>query len=142
MTSLEEMSSFIISSTIVVEMKMISIYLFYNSCRNMNQNLGNLEETILLIVAVMSEEAYGYTVSEEYVKNMGNRISISAVHTVLKRLEKKGLIKSEMGGATAERGGRRKRIFKVTKTGMDTLEFIQNNRMKLWNMMPKLNFSY
>ncbi len=123
-------------------MKIIPIYLFYNSCRNMNQNLGNLEETVLLIVAVMSEEAYGYTVSEEYVKNMGNRISISAVHTVLKRLEKKGLIKSEMGGATAERGGRRKRIFKVTKTGMDTLEFIQNNRMKLWNMMPKLNFSY
>ncbi len=132
----------LISSTIVVEMKMVFIYLFYNSCRNMNQNLGNLEETILLIVAVMQEEAYGYTVSEEYVKNMGNRISISAVHTVLKRLEKKGLIQSEMGGATAERGGRRKRIFKVTKTGMNTLEFIQNNRMKLWNMMPKLNFSY
>jgi DNA-binding PadR family transcriptional regulator len=108
----------------------------------MNQNLGNLEETILLIVAVMQEEAYGYTVSEEYLKNMGARISISAVHTVLKRLEKKGLIKSEMGGATAERGGRRKRIFKITRSGMNTLEFIQNKRMKLWNMMPKLNFSY
>lgn len=108
----------------------------------MNQNLGNLEETILLIVAVMSDEAYGYTVSEEYFRNMENRISISAVHTVLKRLEKKGLIKSEMGGATAERGGRRKRIFKVSEAGMNTLESIQNNRMKLWDMMPKLNFSY
>lgn len=107
----------------------------------MSQNLGNLEETVLLIVAVMQEEAYGYTVSEAYKSHMGNGISISAVHTVLKRLEKKGFIASKMGGATAERGGRRKRIFEVTKVGLSTLEQIQNNRMKLWDMMPKLNFS-
>ena len=107
----------------------------------MSQSLGNLEETILLIVAVMPEEAYGYTVSEAYKKHMENGISISAVHTVLKRLEKKGYIASKMGGATAERGGRRKRIFEVTKIGLNTLEQIQDNRMKLWDMMPKLNFS-
>lgn len=107
----------------------------------MNPNLGNLEETVLLIVAVMPDEAYGYTVSEAYYKHMEGRISISAIHTVLKRLEKKGLIHSEMGGATAERGGRRKRIFKVTKVGLKTLETLQENRMKLWSMMPKVNFS-
>lgn len=107
----------------------------------MSQSLGNLEETVLLIVAVRQEEAYGYTVSEAYHAHMGNRISISAVHTVLKRLEKKGLIISKMGGATAERGGRRKRIFEVTKIGLSTLEQIQANRMKLWDLMPKLNFS-
>lgn len=107
----------------------------------MSQSLGNLEETVLLIVAVMPDEAYGYTVSEAYHQHMGSRISISAIHTVLKRLEKKGLIASKMGGATAERGGRRKRIFEVTKIGLNTLEQIQNNRMKLWSMMPKLNFS-
>lgn len=107
----------------------------------MNQNLGNLEETILLIVAVMPNEVYGYTVSEAYKEYMSNRISISAVHTVLKRLEKKGLIASKMGGATAERGGRRKRIFEITKVGLSTLEQLQSNRMKLWNMMPKLNFT-
>ena len=83
----------VISSTIVVEIVRYFLYLFYNSCRYMNQNLGNLEETVLLIVAVMPEEAYGYTVSEQYKKNMGTKISISAVHTVLKRLEKKGLYK-------------------------------------------------
>ncbi len=107
----------------------------------MSQSLGNLEETVLLIVAVMADEAYGYTVAEAYKKHMANGISISAVHTVLKRLEKKGYIISKMGGATAERGGRRKRIFEVTKVGLSTLEEIQNNRMKLWEMMPKLNFS-
>ncbi|GHE56371.1 MULTISPECIES: PadR family transcriptional regulator [Roseivirga] len=108
----------------------------------MSQSLGNLEETILLLVAVMPEEAYGYTVAEAYAEHMKSRISISAIHTVLKRLEKKGLISSKMGGATAERGGRRKRIFEVTKVGLSTLEQIQESRQKLWQMMPKVNFSY
>lgn len=108
----------------------------------MNQSLGNLEETVLLIVAVLPHEAYGYTVSEAYFEYMKTKISISAIHTVLKRLEQKGLIKSKMGGATPERGGRRKRIFEVTKFGLSTLEELQQNREKLWQMMPKLNFSY
>ncbi|MEP5612174.1 MAG: PadR family transcriptional regulator [Cyclobacteriaceae bacterium] len=103
----------------------------------MAKNLGTLEETVLLIVAVTENEAYGYTVAEEYFRNVGQRISISAIHTVLKRLEKKGYIHSEMGGATKERGGRKKRIFKVTKLGFRTLEEIQEARMKLWTMMPK-----
>ncbi|NVJ46317.1 MAG: PadR family transcriptional regulator [Cytophagia bacterium] len=108
----------------------------------MNQSLGNLEETVLLIVAVIPTEAYGYTVSEAYYEHIKSRISISAIHTVLKRLEKKGFIKSKMGGATAERGGRRKRIFEVTKLGLSTLQELQESRQKLWQMMPKLNFSY
>ncbi|MEO1049333.1 MAG: PadR family transcriptional regulator [Bacteroidota bacterium] len=107
----------------------------------MSKNLGNLEETILLLVAVMIDKAYGYSVSEEYHNHFGQRISISAVHTVLKRLEDKGMIESKMGGATKERGGRKKRIFKVTNLGMNTLESLQQNRMKLWNMMPNYNVS-
>ncbi len=107
----------------------------------MSKNLGTLEETILLMVAVMQGEAYGYSLSDEYQKTFGNEITISAVHTVLKRLEKKGFIQSEMGGATSERGGRRKRIFKVTSMGMNTLQTLQENRMKLWNMMPNVKLS-
>ena len=107
----------------------------------MSKNLGTLEETILLLVAVMIDQAYGYSVSEEYFKTFNKEITISAVHTVLKRLENKGYIASEMGGATQVRGGRKKRIFKVTPLGMKTLENIQQNRMKLWNMMPEYNFN-
>lgn len=107
----------------------------------MSKNLGSLEETILLLVAVMVDKAYGFSVSEIYYNSFQQRISISAVHTVLKRLENKGLIQSEMGGATKERGGRRKRIFKITKLGMSVLDSIQQKRMKLWEMMPKFNFS-
>ena len=106
---------------------------------SINQNLGALEETILLMVAVMPNEAYGFSIAEEYAKTFEKRITISAIHTVLKRLEGKGFIASQMGGATSERGGRSKRIYTVTGTGMSTLHTLQENRMKLWKMMPNVN---
>jgi len=100
------------------------------------QNLGFLEETLLLLVMVMKEDAYGFAVSEAYREHTGKSISISAVHTVLARLEKKGLLASEMGGSTQERGGRRKRIFKPTLKGWEVVREIQASRQKLWNRLP------
>ena len=103
------------------------------------QGLGYLEETILLLVMSMDEEVYGFSVSEAYKKHMEKTISISAVHSVLSRLEKKGLIKSYMGGATAERGGRRKRIFQATDQGRAVIVEIKASRQKLWNLIPGLS---
>jgi DNA-binding PadR family transcriptional regulator len=99
-------------------------------------SLGYLEETVLLLVMTMDEDAYGFTVSEAYQKHTGKSISISAVHTVLSRLEKKGLIKSEMKGATDVRGGRRKRIFSATTLGYEVVQDIRLSRERLWNMLP------
>ncbi len=102
------------------------------------QNLGSLEETILLIIMAMSEDSYGFSVSEAYLEHTGKSISISAIHTVMSRLEDKGLISSEMGGETAERGGRRKRIFRATPQGVAAIEEIRNSRQKLWGLIPGL----
>lgn len=101
--------------------------------------LGYLEETVLLLVMVMEGDAYGFAVCEAYEKHTGKTISISAVHTVLSRLEKKGLVKSQMGGATAERGGRRKRIFQATENGLQVIAEIKASRQKLWNQIPGLS---
>ena len=49
----------------------------------------------------------------------GRILTISAVHTALQRLEKKGLLKSWVGGETRERGGRRKRFFQLTGNGKE-----------------------
>lgn len=100
--------------------------------------LGNLEETILLLMLSMKEEAYGFSVSEEYKLHLGKSISISAVHTVLSRLEKKGYLDSHMGGATESRGGRRKRIFVVNHTGKEVIQEMKGSREKLWNLIPGL----
>lgn len=98
-------------------------------------NLGNLEETILLLVMIM-DEPYGYALAEEYKHQTDQSISISAVHTVLMRLEKKGLILSKMSGVTQERGGRRKRICTPTDSGREAVMSIRARRMKLWSQIP------
>jgi len=100
-------------------------------------NLGNLEETVLLIVMIKAE-AYGVSVAEFYQEKTGKSISIPAIHTVLKRLEKKGFLKSKMGPATPERGGRGKRLFEATPYGHKIISQIRENRLSLWSLIPNL----
>ena len=106
----------------------------------MNNRLGNLEEMVLLMTILVHEEAYGITVREAYIKQYKQEISLSAIHTVLRRLEKKGFTVSEMGGASTERGGRRKRLYKITPYGYRTVTELQEHRSQIWNIIPKLNF--
>ncbi|MCB0629988.1 MAG: helix-turn-helix transcriptional regulator [Saprospiraceae bacterium] len=102
------------------------------------ESLGHLEESILLIVMI-EEEAYGTSIAEAYERMVGKSISIPAVHTVLKRLEKKGVLRSQMGEATPERGGRRKRLFEATPYGYKMIAEIRQTRLQMWSMIPKLN---
>jgi PadR family transcriptional regulator, regulatory protein PadR len=99
--------------------------------------LGELEELILLMVALLNKEAYGVLITEHLQKNTGREISISAVHAVLHRLEEKGFVKSRMGGASAERGGRRKRLFSITSYGRHALEELRDTRNLLWDLISK-----
>jgi DNA-binding PadR family transcriptional regulator len=99
--------------------------------------LGELEELILLIVALLNKEAYGVSIAEELSKQAGRDITISAIHAVLHRLEEKGFVKSRMGGASAERGGRRKRLFNITAHGRNALEELRDTRMAIWSLIAK-----
>lgn len=108
----------------------------------MNTSLGNLEETILLLVLVMGdEEAYGFSVAEAYYRELGKSISVPAVHTVLSRLEEKGFLKSTFGEASPVRGGKRKRVYKVTKLGYRILSEIRTSRMSLWDKVPSIKLA-
>lgn len=95
--------------------------------------LGEFEELVLLTVAVLSAGAYGVSIAEELRQRTNRMISLSAVHIALYRLEEKGFVISEMGGATLSRGGRRKRLFNITTAGRDMLAEIQEIRNQFWN---------
>lgn len=99
--------------------------------------LGELEELILLMVALLNKEAYGVSITDELKKQAGREISISAVHAVLHRLEEKGFVKSRMGGASQERGGRRKRLFNITTYGRNALEELRDTRNVIWKLIAK-----
>ncbi|MDF7815953.1 PadR family transcriptional regulator [Runella sp. MFBS21] len=98
--------------------------------------LGEFEEIVLLTVAILGEEAYGVTVTQELEQKTGRSVGFSSVHTTLQRLEEKGFLASQMGGATAERGGRRKRFFTVTATGRKALVEVKQVREELWAALP------
>lgn len=107
---------------------------------NMGKNyLGEFEELILTMVGILGEEAYGNAIVQEIKKQLDRDVNLSGVHITLYRLEDKGLVKSHYGGATSTRGGRRKRYFQLTNTGLSLLRQIKSQRLKLWNLFPGLN---
>ena len=99
--------------------------------------LGEFEEVVLLVVAACQEDAYGVIIWEQLQQQTGRSITISAVHATLYRLEEKSYLSSQMGGATAERGGRRKRFFSLTALGSRALLDIQAMRHQLWQAIPQ-----
>lgn len=99
--------------------------------------LGDFEEVLLLLVGILGDQdAYPFKIAGEFEAQTGRTVSIGAVHSTLDRLENKGFLKSEMGNATAERGGRRKRIFTITALGKRVLKESRDFKMNLWKQYP------
>ena len=100
--------------------------------------LGEFEEVVLLMVAILDGEGYGVTVSQALEEHTGRIVTFGTVHNTLIRLEEKGFVTSQLGGATTEqeRGGRRKRLFRVTALGSRASQEIQQLRQELWQLVP------
>jgi DNA-binding PadR family transcriptional regulator len=81
--------------------------------------LGEFEYLLLSAAARLGEDAYGASIQQDIQSSTGRRCSTGALYTTLDRLEAKGLIKSWMGNATPQRGGRRKRMVRVTAKGVE-----------------------
>jgi DNA-binding PadR family transcriptional regulator len=105
-------------------------------------HLGELEELVLLVVGILNQEAYGVSVVEEIKVQTGRKVNISAIHTVLNRLEEKGLLTSTMGGATEERGGRRKRLFSLSASGRAAINEVKEVRNRLYDQLPPLALDF
>ena len=93
----------------------------------------------MLLAAAMKEDAYAVSIAHEYTQRTKNEISIPAIHTVLKRLEDKGLLSSYESVPTKERGGRKKRIYTITTAGYQVIHELRNQREEIWSLVPKMN---
>ena len=80
--------------------------------------LGEFEYLIITAAAGLGDEAYGAAIREEISSKTGRLCSLGALYTTIDRLEVKGLLKTWMGDATPERGGRAKRMVKGTSEGL------------------------
>ena len=93
----------------------------------------------MLCIMVLNKNAYGVTIQEELESRMQRKTSRGALHTALTRLEEKGLISSDYGDPSPERGGRRKRYYEVTNKGLATLQEAKELRENMWQLIPKLS---
>ena len=83
--------------------------------------LGEFEQIVLMAVLRLEDDAYGATIRREIEGRTARRLSISAVYTTLERLEDKGYVRSWIGEPTSERGGRRRKHFKLLPPGARAL---------------------
>lgn len=103
-------------------------------------NLGEFEELVLLTVGILYDHAYSVAIQQELNKQTDRKVSISSVHAAVYRLEEKGLLNSRMGEMSDERGGKRKRLFTISKAGKVSLETANELRNRMRNQIPKIAF--
>src|SRR5580692_12868869 len=80
--------------------------------------LGEFEYLLITAAAGLGDDAYGAAIREAIERHTGEKCSIGAIYTTIDRLETKGLLETWMGEATAQRGGRAKRMVRVTPEGI------------------------
>lgn len=83
----------------------------------MTPRLGELEQLVLLALLRLGDQAYGVAVQREIAEHARRSLSYATIYTTLNRLEGKGLVATRLGEATAERGGRRKTYYTVSRDG-------------------------
>ncbi len=87
----------------------------------MAATLGEFEQLLLLAMVRLGKNAYGATLRKEIEKRTGRTVAIGAVYTALERLERKGYVGSKVGEPTPERGGRRKKYYRLEPLGAKAL---------------------
>lgn len=101
-------------------------------------NLSNFELMVMLVLIRLGDEAYGVPISKEIANQSGRDVPVGSVYATLERLGEKGLVESEIGEPTPERGGRAKRYFAVTGKGLRVIRQTQRTLVNLWKVLPEL----
>jgi PadR family transcriptional regulator PadR len=96
-------------------------------------HLGELEQQLLLVVLRLGDEAYANPIGETLAAAAGRRIARGALYTALERLEQKGCLRSALGDPLPERGGRPRRYFTVTASGLRALRQVRRVLLGLWD---------
>lgn len=100
--------------------------------------LGNFDLIVLLAVIRLGGKAYGVPIAREIASQGGREVSLGGIYATLERLDANGLVSSEMGESTPERGGRAKKYFRVTPKGLKEMRATQRALKKLWQGLPQL----
>ena len=100
--------------------------------------IGTNDLMILLALMRLGDEAYGVPIARELEESVGRVVALATVYASLDRLVERGLVRSELGEPTAERGGRAKKYFRITGKGLREVRSAKQSLIKLWQGLPEL----
>jgi DNA-binding PadR family transcriptional regulator len=103
---------------------------------------GEFEQVVMLAILRVGKDAYGVTIRAEIANRTGRQISPGALYTTLDRLEEKDWLSSRMGDPTPERGGRAKRYYEVTASGLKCVSEAQRAFRNLVEGLAIIGASY
>jgi DNA-binding PadR family transcriptional regulator len=92
----------------------------------------------MIVLLRLRDNAYGVPICEELEKRAGRDVAVGSLYAALARLEDKGVVTSELGEPTPERGGRAKKYFYATARGLKEVRETQGSLVKLWQGLPEL----
>lgn len=102
------------------------------------QLLTDFELMIVLAILRRRDDAYAVAIADELEATAGRRVLLPAIYAALERLERQGLLNSLLGEPTAERGGRAKRYYRVSSSGLRAAKETQRAFVALWSDIPEL----
>ena len=97
------------------------------------ERLGEFEEFTLLAVRALGDNTYAVPIQEYVEKVTARPVSLGSIYGALARLEEKGFLRSTMSEAVAQRGGKSKRVYGVTPSGLRTARDLHKVREQIWN---------
>ena len=101
------------------------------------KKISRREEQILIAIWNLKESAHLLSIRKHLFNTLKTNWSVGAIHKPLMKLEKRALVESYLGEATARRGGRSKKIYRITKIGLETLKDIKKEHDVLWAKFPE-----
>lgn len=99
--------------------------------------LGEFEQIVLLAVWRLGEDGYGMRIRQEIEARIERPVTIGAVYATLERLARKGCLRTSVGEPTAARGGRAKRYYTITRSGVAALDDARSQLTRMWQGLPR-----
>ena len=100
-------------------------------------HLGEFEELTLLAIRALGDNTYAVPIQQYVEKATGRPISVGSIYAALARLEEKRFVRSAMSEAEARRGGKSKRVYTVTPSGLRTARELHRVRARIWNAIAE-----
>lgn len=97
---------------------------------------SDFEQQVLLAVWRLDGDGYGASIRDELEQRTGTDVAQGAVYTTLIRLEKKGMVQSLLADPTPVRGGKAKRLFRITAEGQAGVQAVRRAMDRLWDGLP------